>query len=129
MRPFLTHRALGAAVYYRKHHELFRQWIALTDVTDKHEGIQGYLKLSITVLGPGDEQYMHPPEDNDDEDDGQMAVMMPPRVEQKGRLMRVKVYRVEDLPAMDEAIFGGAKCDPYARVRGPAARASLALAH
>ena len=36
-----------------------RQWVALTDVTDEHEGIQGYVKLSIVVLGPDDEQYIH----------------------------------------------------------------------
>lgn len=44
-----------------------RQWVALTDITDEHEGIQGYLKLSITVLGPGDEQHIHSAEEMDDE--------------------------------------------------------------
>ena len=36
-----------------------RQWVALTDITDKHEGIQGYLKCSVVVLGPDDEQFTH----------------------------------------------------------------------
>jgi hypothetical protein len=29
------------------------------------------------------------------------SVLMPPKLEQKGRLMIIKVYRVEELPAMD----------------------------
>ena len=59
-------------IYYREHHEVYNQWIALTnpDADDEEEeeekdddegidGIEGYLKLSITILGPGDEQYIH----------------------------------------------------------------------
>ena len=58
-------------IYYREHHEVYNQWIALTnpdadeeedeekgDNEDIH-GVEGYLKLSITILGPGDEQYIH----------------------------------------------------------------------
>ena len=62
-------------IYYREHHEVYNQWVALTNPnTEDHgqdqkgsngiDGIEGYLKLSITVLGPGDEQYIH---DEDEE--------------------------------------------------------------
>ncbi len=37
-----------------KQHELYRQWVALTDSSGKADGVQGYAKLSITVLAPGD---------------------------------------------------------------------------
>lgn len=45
-----------AHIYYSDHHEIHRSWLALSDLTDKHEGIQGYLRTSVVVLGPDDEQ-------------------------------------------------------------------------
>lgn len=43
------------SVYYNKNHELYNQWVALTDTYDKGDkGIQGYAKVSVAVLGPGD---------------------------------------------------------------------------
>ena len=34
---------------------VFYQWVALVDDLDeKDEGIQGYLRLSVAVVGPGD---------------------------------------------------------------------------
>ena len=48
-------------IYQLKNHELYRRWVALTDTTDETEGIQGYLKLSINVLGPGDKPPVHDP--------------------------------------------------------------------
>jgi len=60
-------------VYAAADHEIYRRWVALTDITDKHEGIQGYLKLSVTVLGPNDIARVHMKEEDDmvDEDDEQ----------------------------------------------------------
>jgi hypothetical protein len=46
-------------------HELYRKWVALSDSTGKEEGVQGYLKLSILCMGPGD----NPPTHNVDEDE------------------------------------------------------------
>ena len=37
-----------------KDHELYRMWVAMTDITDETQGINGFLKISINVLGPGD---------------------------------------------------------------------------
>src|SRR5262249_29268080 len=71
-------------VYYRQHHELFRQWVALTDITDEHEGIQGYLKLSLVVLGPGDEQHVHTAAEEDDESDGGPGAARSTRREGRG---------------------------------------------
>ena len=45
-----------AHIYYSDNHEIHRAWLALSDLTDKHEGIQGYLRASVVVLGPDDEQ-------------------------------------------------------------------------
>jgi hypothetical protein len=98
-----------ARIYYSDNHEIFRSWVALTDTSGTHQGIQGYLKLSITVLGPGDKQHIHDEHEVEDEND---IVIMPPSIEQKGYLMKVKLYSVCDLPQMDEGLIGE-KCDPY----------------
>lgn len=40
-------------------HELYRRWVGLCDSTGKFDGIQGYLRLSLTILGPGDVAPAH----------------------------------------------------------------------
>lgn len=103
-------------VYYQKNHEFFRQWVALSDITDEHEGVQGFLRASVVVLGPDDEQYIHTADEEDDEDSSMLSVLMPPKLEHKGKLLRVQVFEVDGLPQMDQGFFGG-KCDPYAMVQ------------
>ena len=59
-------------IYHREHHEVYNEWVPLmnnhTDDDEENvsaiQGVGGYLKLSITVLGPGDEQHTH---DDDEE--------------------------------------------------------------
>ena len=47
-------------VYYKDSHEIYRSWVALIDPEDEDQsGTQGYLKISITILGPGDTQVVH----------------------------------------------------------------------
>jgi hypothetical protein len=42
------------------HHELYRQWVAVHDhLNHKDHGIQGFLLVSITVIGPGDTFLVH----------------------------------------------------------------------
>ena len=41
-------------------HEVWRQWVALVDPTQEHDGIQGYLKLSFVLLG-GQSSFASPP--------------------------------------------------------------------
>jgi hypothetical protein len=39
-------------VYFSKDHEIYRKWVALMDDEDADDiGVQGYLKLSIQILG------------------------------------------------------------------------------
>ena len=47
-------------MYTKKGHEIYRQWIAIADMKNKKDsGVQGYVKVSVTVLGPGDKQVKH----------------------------------------------------------------------
>jgi hypothetical protein len=42
--------------------QYYHQWVGITDpLNEKDKGIQGYLKLSVSVLGPGDKMYIHDP--------------------------------------------------------------------
>eukprot|EP00736_Rhodelphis_marinus_P012214 Rmarinus@m.21902 len=99
-------------IWNQKNHELYRKWVALTDTTDEHEGIQGYLKVSITIIGPGEEPPTHT-EDEEEDDDISAGVMMPPTVEQEGHLLSVYVDKAEDLPKLDSF---GPGIDAYVRI-------------
>ena len=44
-----------------KDHELYRMWVAMTDTTDETQAVNGYLKITINVLGPGDKPPVHDP--------------------------------------------------------------------
>lgn len=47
-------------LYVVQGHEVYRAWVALRDVeSGKEAGVQGFLKLSVTVLGPEDRQRVH----------------------------------------------------------------------
>lgn len=48
-------RLLCHAMRWRQDHEVHRRWVALVDDENPDDvGIQGYLQLSIAVVGPGD---------------------------------------------------------------------------
>ena len=47
-----------------KGHEMYRNWGALTDMSGESEGVQGYIKFTIQILGPGDEPIAHDPKEN-----------------------------------------------------------------
>ena len=50
----------ATSVYFQKDHEMYRKWVALMDDEDPDDtGVQGYLKLSIQILGPGDKLKVH----------------------------------------------------------------------
>ena len=44
-----------------KDHELYKMWIAMTDISDETQAINGFIKVSINVLGPGDKPPVHDP--------------------------------------------------------------------
>lgn len=46
-----------AYIYFMKQHALFHKWIALSNPeSENFNEVSGYLKLSITIAGSGDEQ-------------------------------------------------------------------------
>jgi hypothetical protein len=114
-------------VYCRKNQELHRQWVALTAVEEgkTERTVQGYLKCSIVVLGPGDKQAQHDEmEDIAAEQklgmggDISHLVMMPASLKQEVQYLVLTIYEAEDLPVMDAgALVGKAGTDAFCRVK------------
>ncbi|KAJ3432654.1 c2 calcium-dependent membrane targeting [Anaeramoeba flamelloides] len=105
-------------VYGETDHEIWHRWLLLTD-TDSNDGGQGFLKVSVIVLGPGDQSKTHESYGIDDEEvdennqDLQSLILRPPEIESQGYHLKVYCYKAEHLPKMDR--FG--KADPFVSVR------------
>ena len=83
---------LSTIYFNNKYHEIYKKWIGLYDVTDEHDGIQGYLKISIVVLGPNDEQKTHKLVDEDEDETNLLSVLLPPTIEQIPYLLSISIY-------------------------------------
>jgi len=101
-------------VYYKKHHEMYNQWVALIDTTGENQGVQGYLQVTIVVLGPNDEQYIHPESERFQEGGGLLDVLMPPQVETDPYELTVKIYELTKLMIMDKL---SKSSDPFVLVK------------
>ena len=94
----------ASAIYFARHHELWRTWVALQaphgDRTrffgkDARGGVQGYVRLSITLLGEGDSPCIHL------EEEDESPILLPPSICQRVAFLRVGVYCTRHLPRMD----------------------------
>ncbi len=86
-----------------KDHELFKMWIPLTDVSDETSEINGYLKVSINVLGPGDKPPVHDPSKNlkNKNDNGVSKLFTPGRAKMQGHVIKLSLFRCEHLAPLD----------------------------
>ncbi|XP_012889823.1 PREDICTED: myoferlin isoform X2 [Dipodomys ordii] len=115
-------------VYDEPGHAIMRKWLLLNDPEDTSSGAKGYLKVSMFVLGTGDEP---PPEKRDrdiDSDDVESNLLLPAGIALRWVTFLLKIYRAEDIPQMDDAfsqtvkeIFGGVAdkknlVDPFVEV-------------
>eukprot|EP01084_Bolivina_argentea_P309384 535139_1 len=105
-----------ATVYFNTYHEIYKQWVGLFDITDQNEGVQGYLRVSLVVLGPNDEQKTHKLLDQEDENESNLlSVLLPPEIEQTPYLLAISIYECKDLCTSDVGWLSDA-CDPFAIV-------------
>ena len=108
-------------VYFQKHHEVHNQWVGITDPTNADDtGVQGYLKLSVAVLGPGEKRHQY-----DAKEEAEMAakekqqgvqsmLLMPPQIERQLKFLVITIHAADNLPAMDaDTIFSKAGIDAY----------------
>ena len=114
---FLGCFTIDAAYIYQMNsdHELYRRWVALSDTTDKTEGVKGYLKVTVNVLGPDDKPPVHNEQKDkqDNVEDEDESIFSPGRIEKQGMLVKFNWYVAEDLPQLDRIY---AKCDSYIKV-------------
>ncbi|XP_059756689.1 myoferlin isoform X2 [Balaenoptera ricei] len=115
-------------IYDEPGHAVMRKWLLLSDPEDTSSGAKGYMKVSMFVLGTGDEP---PPEIQDrgnESDDVESNLLLPAGIALRWVTFLLKIYRAEDIPQMDDAfsqtvkeIFGGSAdkknlVDPFVEV-------------
>uniref|UniRef100_A0A670JK97 Dysferlin n=1 Tax=Podarcis muralis TaxID=64176 RepID=A0A670JK97_PODMU len=90
-------------------HAFLRKWLLLSDPEDFSAGAKGYLKVSLYVLGPGDEAPVERKETAEEKEDIEGNVLRATGVSLRGAHFSLKVYRAEDLPQMDDAVLDSVK--------------------
>ncbi|NWU87659.1 DYSF protein, partial [Onychorhynchus coronatus] len=85
-------------------HAFLRKWLLLSDPEDLSAGAKGYLKVSVFVLGPGDEAPLEKKEVSEDKEDIEANLLRPTGVTLRGAQFCLKIFKAEDLPQMDDAV-------------------------
>lgn len=49
-----------AQIYSQTNHSIYRKWLLLSNDDDRMAGAKGFLKVSVNILGPGDEAPVCP---------------------------------------------------------------------
>jgi hypothetical protein len=100
-------------LYFREQHEVYRQWVAVSDEMDvtSQNAISGYLRVSANILGPGDKLPVHnEAKDHEKELKDELLhgltgfVLMPPRTKQTLSFLVVTIHGVQDLPAVNPTL-------------------------
>uniref|UniRef100_A0A8C0FKA3 Myoferlin n=1 Tax=Bubo bubo TaxID=30461 RepID=A0A8C0FKA3_BUBBB len=106
---FLLHASDCLMGEFKVGHAVMRKWLLLSDPEDTNSGAKGYMKVSMIVLGTGDE-----PPVNNESDDVESNLLLPAGIALRWVTFLLKIYRAEDIPQMDDAfaqtvkeIFGG----------------------
>uniref|UniRef100_UPI0037E7FE4C myoferlin isoform X2 n=1 Tax=Semicossyphus pulcher TaxID=241346 RepID=UPI0037E7FE4C len=115
-------------IYDEPSHAIMRKWLLLSDTDDSSSGARGYLKVSIIVVGTGDDPPTEKRDLSDEQDDIESNLLVPAGITMRWATLCLKVYRAEDMPQMDDAfvqqvkqVFGGHGdrknlVDPYLEV-------------
>ncbi|XP_048797655.1 dysferlin isoform X3 [Lagopus muta] len=93
------------SIYSEPKHAILRRWLLLSDPEDFTAGAKGYLKVSLLVLGPGDEAPVEKKEVSEDKEDIEGNLLRPTGVTLRGAQFCLKIFKAEDLPQMDDAVM------------------------
>jgi len=96
-------------IYHQDKHELANCWIAMSDPKGESSEIMAFLKLSVAVIGEGDELPAH---DDDEDDEGENSMemtkcLMPPALEQEKRCWQIVALKAAGLPHQEGLKLGG----------------------
>ncbi|KAM6956281.1 myoferlin [Aplochiton taeniatus] len=101
-------------IYDEPAHVVMRKWLLLSDPDDSSLAAKGYLKVSMFIVGAGDEPPPEKKDRSEEQDDIESNLLVPAGVTLRSVTLSLKVYRAEDMPQMDDAfiqsvkhIFGG----------------------
>ncbi|KAK7123004.1 hypothetical protein R3I94_019953 [Phoxinus phoxinus] len=101
-------------IYDEPAHCVMKKWVLLIDPDDSSSGAKGYIKVSMFVVGTGDEPPVERKEEDSDKDDVESNLLLPAGVALRWVTLKLKVFRAEDVPQMDDSItqtlkaaFGG----------------------
>uniref|UniRef100_A0A4W6CNI3 Fer-1 like family member 4 n=1 Tax=Lates calcarifer TaxID=8187 RepID=A0A4W6CNI3_LATCA len=110
-------------------HRFYQKWAPLTDPADTRSGIKGYVKASLSVLMKGDAMSipsLPPPSTSGASEDIEKNLLLPRGMasERPWARFRVRIYRAEGLPTMDEGLMAKMSkvtdrtvfIDPYVKV-------------
>jgi len=99
-------------IYFKEKHAVFNQWVGLSNPTSKSfNELSGYLKISASVIGPGDEQVALNDGSNIDRTDKEV-MLLPPHISMQYYQLKFRLIKAEKLPKMDS--FG--TCDAFVKV-------------
>uniref|UniRef100_A0A183B5V1 C2 domain-containing protein n=1 Tax=Echinostoma caproni TaxID=27848 RepID=A0A183B5V1_9TREM len=98
-----------AIPYEEKQHSMINKWLLLSNPDDPMAGAKGYLKISIVILGPGDEAPSMNPLDSEGDEDIEANLLRPAGVQLRPAVFKIRLYKAEDLPRMDPETFKGLK--------------------
>ena len=88
-------------VYFQDKHAVFNQWIGISNRNAKDfNEICGYLKISASVIGQGDEQVPLTDDYGIDRTDKEV-MLIPPYISMQYYQMKFRLIKAERLPKMD----------------------------
>ena len=97
-------------IYSQNKHSINRQWLLLSHEDDRMTGAKGYLKVSVNILGPGDEAPTNETlSDADDDDDIESNLLKPPGLMLRPATFLLKLYKAEDFPRSTTEVILSAK--------------------
>eukprot|EP00055_Hartaetosiga_balthica_P009303 m.36689 g.36689 ORF g.36689 m.36689 type:complete len:2178 (-) comp6693_c0_seq1:45-6578(-) len=117
-------------IYEQENHHVSKKWVMLTNPKNRAGGVMGYLKVSMTIVGAGDNPPIESEPEPNASEDIEQNMLRPPGVTVEQIDMSIRAYRGEDMPKMDFSFKTGIKfidkvtkqedkqdCDPYLRVQ------------
>ncbi|XP_041424830.1 myoferlin-like [Xenopus laevis] len=95
-------------IYDEPGHAIMRKWVVLSNPKDTGLSTRGYLKISLFILGRGDQPLTETTGHHED-DDVENNLLLTSGVARQTVTSVVKIYRANDIPQMDDTFFRSMK--------------------